>query len=135
QEVGVGLALEPAGVAAVAGDLLGVGLARREHHLVGVHDDHVVAGVDVGGEDRLVLAPQDASGLGAHAPQHHAVGIDDVPGALDLARFRGVRTHTGDFLCAPRRTPGRGTTKGYEPPPPPTSAAPYCCGASSAPTR
>src|SRR5690242_14400062 len=56
QQVGVGLTLQAAGVAAVADDILGVGLARGEDHLVGVDDDDVVTGVDVGSKDRLVLA-------------------------------------------------------------------------------
>ena len=63
--------------------LLG-GLVGRHHDLGGVDDDHVVAGVDVAGEGGLVLAAQHASHLGGHAAEHQAVGVDDVPGALDI---------------------------------------------------
>ena len=80
EQVVVPLRLQAAGVAAVAVDLLVVGLALGEHDLVGVDDDHVVAGVDVRGERRLVLAAQHAGGLGAQATEHEPVGVDDVPG-------------------------------------------------------
>ena len=72
----------------MAPDLLGFCLALGEHHLVGIDDDHVVTGVDVGGEDRLVLATEDAGGLRAQTPEHHALSVDDVPCAGDLAGLR-----------------------------------------------
>jgi hypothetical protein len=31
-----------------------------------------------------VLAAQDAGDLGGQPTEHHAVGVDDVPGTLDL---------------------------------------------------
>ena len=57
------------------------------HDLGGVHDDDVVAHIHVAGKRRLVLAAQHACHLGGHAAQHQAVGVDDVPGALDIAWF------------------------------------------------
>jgi hypothetical protein len=63
-------------------------LAAGELHLGGVDDDHVVAGVDVGGEDRLVLAAQHAGDLGRHPPERLAVGVHDVPVAADVAAPR-----------------------------------------------
>src|SRR5690606_14288270 len=83
-QLGEGLGADAARVARVPPDDLAVGLARREHDLVGVHDDDVVAGVDVGREDRLVLAPQDAGDLARQATEDHALGVHDVPGPLDL---------------------------------------------------
>ena len=70
-----------------------VGLALGEHDLVGVDDDDVVAGVDVRREDRLVLAAEDAGDLGGETAEDHALGVDDVPLAGDLAGFGGVRGH------------------------------------------
>ena len=64
-----------------------VGLVGRDDHLGGVHDDDVVAGVDVAGERRLVLAAQHAGDLGRHPAEDKTVGVDDVPGALDIAWF------------------------------------------------
>src|SRR3954453_5197662 len=57
-QVGVLLRLQAARLGPVPVELLGLGLARGEHDL-GRGDDHdVIARVEVGGEHRLVLAPQ-----------------------------------------------------------------------------
>ena len=56
--------------------------------LVGVDDDDVITHVDVGGVGRLVLAAQDVGDLGSEATEHEAFGVNDVPGALDVAGFR-----------------------------------------------
>ena len=104
------LGLHAAGVTAVAVHALVGGLVLGEHDLAGVDDDDVVAGVDVRGEDRLVLAAQDAGGFGAHATEHQAIGIDDVPGAGDLACFRAVSRHFRTFRTwdwPPRRCVAR----------------------------
>jgi hypothetical protein len=76
---------------------LAVGLAVGQHDLLRIDDDDVVTGIDVGGEDRLVLATQDAGDLGAQTTEHHALGVDDVPGAGDLTCFRAVRAHLESF--------------------------------------
>ena len=84
-------------------------LARGEHHLGGVDHDDVVAGVDVGGERRLVLAPQERGHLGGQPAEDQAVGVDDAPGAGDVGRLGGERAHekslsrwcwAGDAGCA-----------------------------------
>ena len=85
--------LEAARVAGVAVDELLLGLVRGEHDLVGVDHDDVVAGVEVGGEGRLVLAAQDAGHLGGQAAEHQALGVDDVPVAGDLAGLGAVGAH------------------------------------------
>ena len=64
-------------------------------HLGGVDDDHVVAGVDVGGEDRLVLAPQHPGDLGGQAAEDGAVGVDLEPDTLDVGRLGGEGAHVG----------------------------------------
>ena len=69
----------------------------------------MVAGVEVRGEDRLVLAAQDAGDLGGHPAEHEAFGVDDVPGTLDLAGFGGVRAYQGV------NSPEKRTGKGYPP--------------------
>ena len=86
-------ALEPARVAGVPVDDLLLGLVGGEHDLVGVDHDHVVAGVEVRGEHRLVLAAQDAGDLGGEAAEHEALGVDDVPLAGDLAGLGAVGAH------------------------------------------
>src|SRR5829696_3015823 len=84
--------LEAAGVARVAvGDLL-LELAPGQPDLGRVDDDHVVAGVDMGGVDRLVLAAQDAGHLGGQPAEDLAVGVDDVPVAGQVPRSRRERS-------------------------------------------
>ena len=103
-DLGVACGLEAAGVAGVAvGDLLGL-LARGEHDLGRVDHDDVVAGVDVGGEDRLVLAPQQAGDLGGHATEHQPVGVDDVPGPRHVGRLGRERGHPQRVACRARRS-------------------------------
>ena len=115
EQLAVRLRLDAARVAAVAVHPLAIGLAGGQHDLLGVDDDDVVAGVEVGSEDRLVLAAQHAGDLGGHAPEHEAVGVDDVPLAGDLAGFRGCRCASlrstferepGDFDRGPGKATG-----------------------------
>src|SRR5690606_17777389 len=110
-----GLGLQTAGVAGVAVDALRVHLVAAHHDLVGVDHDHVVAGVDVGGEDRLVLAAQDAGDLGGEPAEDQALGVDHVPLTLDLAGFGGVRLHAIQRPCAGAATsefkPGNDTSQ------------------------
>ncbi|EGJ76843.1 putative 50S ribosomal protein L13 [Streptomyces sp. Tu6071] len=74
------------------GELLGP-LVAGEVHLVGVDDDDEVTGVDVGGVDRLVLAPQEAGGGRRQTAQDNVPGVDDVPLASHIAGLGAVRTH------------------------------------------
>jgi hypothetical protein len=60
---------------------LGLLLARGEHDLGRVHDDHVVATVEVGGKSRLVLPPEDGRDTRSEPAEDSAGGIDLVPGA------------------------------------------------------
>src|SRR6056297_562669 len=92
-ELGVALGLDATRVAAVAVHHGALGLPGGHDDLVGVDDDHVVAGVDVRCVGGLVLAAQDASDLGAEATENETVSVDDVPVALDLTGFGGVRRH------------------------------------------
>src|SRR6266511_1588329 len=87
---GLGQAARVAGV--VVGDLL-VLLAAGERDLLGVDHDHVVAGVGVGGEDRLVLAAQDSRGLRRKTTEDGPAGVQDVPTALDVTRLWRVGLH------------------------------------------
>ena len=66
-------------------DLL-IFLAAGELHLRRVDDDDVIAGVDERGVGRLVLALEQARGPGGDAPEHLAVGVDEMPAAA----VRGV---------------------------------------------
>src|SRR3546814_14031316 len=58
-------------------------LVAGDVDLLGVDHDDVVAGVDVRGVDRLVLAAQAMREFGAEAAEGLAGGVDDVPVALD----------------------------------------------------
>ncbi len=62
-----------------------------------VDHDHVIAGVLMGSEDGLVLAPQHPGHLGRQPPEDGTVGVDLVPDALDVGGFRGVGTHVDDL--------------------------------------
>src|SRR3954451_21179164 len=85
--------LEAARVARVAVRDLGLPLVAGQRHLAGVDDHHVVAGVDVRGERRLVLATQEGRGVSSQAAQDDVRSVDNVPLTLDLTRLRAVRTH------------------------------------------
>ena len=83
----VGTAGETTGVARVTMNELGVSLTRTQHDFGGVNHNHMVAGVDMGREDRLVLTPQDTSDLGSHTAERHAFSVDNVPVALNISWF------------------------------------------------
>ena len=93
QQLRVRLHANATRVAAVAGDLLVLGLATREDDLGCVDHDHMVAGVEARRERWLVLAAQQRGDLRAHATQHETVGVDDMPGALHIAGLCRKRTH------------------------------------------
>ncbi len=84
---------QPARVAGVAVGHLGRRLGPREGDLRGVHDDHEVAHVHVGGKRRLVLAAEEVGGLDGEASQDHVGGVDDEPLSLDVSGLGAVRAH------------------------------------------
>src|SRR5437762_4407255 len=85
---------EAARIAGVAVVHLVVELVPRDRDLLRVHDDDEVAGVDVGRELRLALAAQAVGDLRRESAEGLALGVDDVPVALNLARFGAVGLHT-----------------------------------------
>jgi len=87
QDLGVAAPTDPARVPGVADGLLLGRLVGGEDHLARVDDDHVIAGVEVTGVHGLVLATQEGGHLSGHPPEYEAIGIDHVPGAMDLGRF------------------------------------------------
>ena len=93
QEGAVGPGTQTARVARVVVNILVGVLGARQHDLFGVDDHHVVTGVDMGREGRLVLAAQDRCDLGRHTTEDHALGVDDVPDALDFTGPGGVGGH------------------------------------------
>ena len=96
EELSVGDALDPAGVSGVAvGDLVTT-LVPGQLHLVGVDHDHVIAGVHVRSEDRLVLAAQQHRHLGRQPAQHLAAGVQDEPATLDVLRLGRIGLHRED---------------------------------------
>ena len=96
---GVGGAADATGVSGVVVHHLSIRLAGGQHHLVGVDDDDVVTGVDVGAEGGLVLATQHPGDLGRHSPQGQTLGVDDVPRPLDLGCSGCVGAHCAHSLC------------------------------------
>ena len=61
-------------------------LAAGELHLRRIHDDDVIAGVDEGRVDRLVLALQQPRSDGGDPAEHLPFGVDDVPAAAFRSR-------------------------------------------------
>ena len=72
-----------------------------------------IAGVDVRGVGRLVLALQDHGDLRRQAAEHLVGGIDDVPVGFNFARLGLIRAHdqflqipsekSANFCCQPPR--------------------------------
>ena len=67
-------------------DLVGA-LVARQSNLVGVDDDHVVAGVHVRRKRWLVLAAQSQCNFGGQSAQYETVGVYDVPVSFDFVNF------------------------------------------------
>lgn len=80
-------------VAGEAGVNLGSLLGAGEDNLVSVDDDDKIARINVGGENRLVLAAEEARGLNSDLTEDLALGVDHVPFALDFMRLGGKRLH------------------------------------------
>src|SRR5690606_33254533 len=96
QRLAEGFSLEVADVPGEAVVHLVGQLVAGDVDLLGVDHDDVVAGVDVRGVDRLVLAAQAVREFGAEAAEGLAGGVDDVPVALDGLVLGGEGFH-GDF--------------------------------------
>lgn len=84
------LATDIAGEAGVDfGSFLGAG----QDNLVRIDDDDEVTGINVGGENGLVLAAEEARGLNSDLAEDLALGVDHIPLALDFMRLGGKRLH------------------------------------------
>ena len=68
-------------------------LLAGQNDLVSIHDDNIVAGVNMGSEGGLVLAAQDHGDLRCQTSEHHTFCIDNVPSTLDLGRLGHIRIH------------------------------------------
>ena len=88
-----GLDLLATDIAGEAGVDLGRLLGAGEGDLVGIDHDDEIAGVNVGGENWLVLATEKARGLNSDLAEDLALGVDDIPLALDFVRLGGKRSH------------------------------------------
>ena len=71
----------------------GIFLGAGEDHLIGIDDDHEVAGVDVGGEGRLMLAAEQTCGFDCDLAEDFALGVDHIPLALDFLGLGGKCLH------------------------------------------
>lgn len=56
-------------------------------HLTGVDDDDIVAGVHMGSEYRLVLAPQYTGDLSGESAERMLAGVKNKPASADLFGF------------------------------------------------
>src|SRR2546426_9209559 len=92
---------QPALVSAVpAVDLL-LFLPPGELDLRGVDDHHVVASVDEGCVDSLVLALEQPRCQGGDATEDLAPRVNDMPPAIGALRARHKRTHEKGILVGP----------------------------------
>ena len=73
-------------------------LIAAQADLIGIDDYHEVASVDVGSEDWLVLAAQEAGGFDSHGAEDIILGIDDVPCALHILWLGGKCFHV-DYMA------------------------------------
>ena len=99
------LLAQPAFIPAVVPVKFLLFLAPGHAHAGGVDDDDMIASVDVGGVNRLVLALQQASCFGSHPAQNLTVGVNHVPLSDDGSGSGDKRTHRSlsAFLPSPRR--------------------------------
>ena len=97
-----------------------VELLARDRHLLGVDDDDEVAGVDVRRVLRLVLAAQRVGDARRETPEGLALGVHELPLALDLAGFRvpglHVRRKSGGPGVRRRRSVAKPARKSLAPP-------------------
>ena len=63
--------------------------------------------VDVGGEERAVLAAQQRGGDRGDAAEHQTLGVDDQPVARQLARLWRIGLHSASFSKLDRHEPRR----------------------------
>ena len=68
-------------------------LLAGEDDLGAIYDDNVIAGVDVGGERRLVLTSQNARHIAGKAAENHIGGVYDVPLSLHVLRLGHICLH------------------------------------------
>src|SRR5690606_8004086 len=91
------LLAQPALVPAVIAVELLLFLPARQADLRSVDDHDVIARVDVGRVNRLVLALQETRRLGRDPAEDHPLGIDDMPLPLHTAGSGNKRTHENPF--------------------------------------
>src|SRR3954468_6748477 len=96
-------AAQAARIAGVAVVPLLVELVAGDVDLLGVHDDHEVACVDVRRELRLPLAPECVGDLGREPAERLALGVDEIPLARDFSRLGAVGLHRKRRTGARRR--------------------------------
>ena len=61
----------------------------RQDNLVGIHDDDVIARIDVGRINRLVLATKKLRHLAGEPAQDFVLGVNDVPVMCDVFLTNG----------------------------------------------
>src|SRR4051794_18302254 len=76
-------------------------LASRHPHARRVHDDDVVAGVDVGRVDGLVLSLEETSSFCRYSTEDLALGVNHVPLPDDTPVSGDKRTHENSLSAFP----------------------------------
>ena len=71
-------------------------LLTGQPHLFRVNDDDEIAGIDVGGVDRLFFAAEEIGGLHGDLAEHLVIGVNDPPLAWDFVGFGRKRLHQGE---------------------------------------
>src|SRR2546426_6848048 len=92
-------AAETSGIPGVPVVALLVELVAGHVDLLGVHDDHEVAGVHVRGVLGLTLAAQLVRDAGREPAERLPVGVHPVPVARDLSRFGVISLHWLEIPC------------------------------------
>ena len=83
----------PPGVAGVPAIKLLRPFLARQDNLVGIHNDDVIAGINVGRVEGFVLAAKNFGDLAGEAAQDFVLRIDDVPIGNDVFLADGDCLH------------------------------------------
>ena len=90
--------LKAAGITGMMVVHLLIELLAGQNHLGGVDDDHMIAGVAVGSVGGLILTAQNRGNLAGQAAERHAVGVHNIPLALDGLGICHKRFHVNSSI-------------------------------------
>ena len=73
-------------------------LVAGQHDLIGVDDDHMIAGINVGSVGGLVFAAQNRGDLAGKASEHHTFSVYNIPFPLNFVGLGQERVHEAFLL-------------------------------------